>query len=1030
MTKNTFLIPWAAAFLLLLVAGLFSNNGPALAQEPSNQPINLLPDPLTATLKDNLENEALAAEVGDQLTYVTELSVNPIPIGNQKIEPVYEIVYQLDADETVTVSSVYDTTPIAYDDTYFLPSATDFQILASDGLLASGSLNSSFKETLAADQDFDQTQAVSVLAETVTTDFAKITIGVDGSFTYSLFDSTLGVPSADYFSYTISDDEGNQDTGSVILQFNHQRIFFVDSEAETAGNGLLESPFQQLDAALAAADSTCDVIFLLSSATPYDIDHVELLDCQKLIGQDYAPYSFAQISGLDVGAVPVASANNRPIIRCAQSVDYLTGIDPTEMFPTTSQGCIELAQDNVVAGITVDNPDPIQKAIAGENFSTFLGFNITALNSDGFSFSCNDSAAHEVKLTDSIRVQSYGFIGIDLAAFPTSPLTQEQCVLEGDLANVSVVDAAAAAHEAVYAISQSAAYLSLKIDQFEASNIAKSVIRATANDSSTLSLEVTNAQMSDFDMVGVAVENYVFWPLAGRERGLFASVTDSVMVPNTNGRGILANSQGNVASDLKFSNNEIGQVGVRSDGIVVYGNNNGAVNAIINDNLLLSRGAPNPNLPTNQTHAPHMPLYFESNMPDAVGCLAIAGNQAPAGFNYAYGLETASLGLKAGNNGELRIEGWNGQNGQSGVSQLIQENNVELLGGTEIILSPGGEISGGLCDPISIPVKPVLNTAADLSQLTVDVAGPEVIIPVLPPGKTVTIQMTAVVNELAEGLDRVSAQGAYTVDGLNQSHLTLDPNPPAGFEDANGRTVTPLLLISEPVPDLLVSDVVVAEDVDQATITVQLSEAASQDIQIDYATVAGTALAGSDYVETNGQITFPAGSVSQSFQVVIIDDVVTEADEQFAVSFSAVAGMPVTIPDSTSQIAILANDAVIVVPTLIVTDATVSEDAGSISIELTLSEPSATAVGIAYLSANGSAVAGSDFAAVSGEVVFAPGETAATIVISIIDDAVSEADEQFSVNVSATAGSSVLIPDSTIAVTIQDNDDAPVPNLS
>ncbi|MFK7804370.1 MAG: Calx-beta domain-containing protein, partial [Anaerolineae bacterium] len=47
-----------------------------------------------------------------------------------------------------------------------------------------------------------------------------------------------------------------------------------------------------------------------------------------------------------------------------------------------------------------------------------------------------------------------------------------------------------------------------------------------------------------------------------------------------------------------------------------------------------------------------------------------------------------------------------------------------------------------------------------------------------------------------------------------------------------------------------------------------------------------------------------------------------------------------------------------------------------------------------------------------------------------IDDAVSEADEQFSVNVSATAGSSVLIPDSTIAVTIQDNDDAPVPNLS
>ncbi|MBK9219118.1 MAG: hypothetical protein IPL70_12255 [Uliginosibacterium sp.] len=78
-------------------------------------------------------------------------------------------------------------------------------------------------------------------------------------------------------------------------------------------------------------------------------------------------------------------------------------------------------------------------------------------------------------------------------------------------------------------------------------------------------------------------------------------------------------------------------------------------------------------------------------------------------------------------------------------------------------------------------------------------------------------------------------------------------------------------------------------------------------------------------------------------------------------------------------------------PTLSITGpATIDEAAGTATYTVTLSNPSATPVTVAYGSANGTATAGSDYTATSGSLTFAPGATVATFTVPVTNDALYE----------------------------------------
>lgn len=101
----------------------------------------------------------------------------------------------------------------------------------------------------------------------------------------------------------------------------------------------------------------------------------------------------------------------------------------------------------------------------------------------------------------------------------------------------------------------------------------------------------------------------------------------------------------------------------------------------------------------------------------------------------------------------------------------------------------------------------------------------------------------------------------------------------------------------------------------------------------------------------------------------------------------------------------------------------VAEDAGSLIVAVNRIGDTSQAVTVDYSLANGTAIAGLDYQATSGTLLFNAGETTKNIVIPILDDTGDEVDETFSLNFSNLSAG--VIRRLTTPVTINDNDIPP-----
>ena len=73
-------------------------------------------------------------------------------------------------------------------------------------------------------------------------------------------------------------------------------------------------------------------------------------------------------------------------------------------------------------------------------------------------------------------------------------------------------------------------------------------------------------------------------------------------------------------------------------------------------------------------------------------------------------------------------------------------------------------------------------------------------------------------------------------------------------------------------------------------VPVELQDAASSPVTIDFATVSGTASAGADFVDATGQLTFAAGQQVRYIPVRILPDTATEGREAFEVHLQGASG--------------------------------------------------------------------------------------------------------------------------------------------
>jgi hypothetical protein len=114
-------------------------------------------------------------------------------------------------------------------------------------------------------------------------------------------------------------------------------------------------------------------------------------------------------------------------------------------------------------------------------------------------------------------------------------------------------------------------------------------------------------------------------------------------------------------------------------------------------------------------------------------------------------------------------------------------------------------------------------------------------------------------------------------------------------------------------------------------------------------------------------------------------------------------------------------------PDLSISDASMTEGHSGSAIAaftLTLSHATGQTVTVQYATANGTAVAGADYVAASGTILFPPGVVSRPLNVTILGDALDEPDETFLVNLSGAVNATIV--DGQGVGTIQDDDPAPV----
>ncbi|QDU19695.1 Calx-beta domain-containing protein [Urbifossiella limnaea] len=222
-------------------------------------------------------------------------------------------------------------------------------------------------------------------------------------------------------------------------------------------------------------------------------------------------------------------------------------------------------------------------------------------------------------------------------------------------------------------------------------------------------------------------------------------------------------------------------------------------------------------------------------------------------------------------------------------------------------------------------------------------------------------------------------------------------------------------------PSVSVSDVTVGEAGGPAVVTVTLSGPSPDTILVPYATADGTATAGADYTAAGGTLTFAPGETTKTVSVAVLNDPLDEADETFVLNL----GTPTNATTADGQaVATITDDDP--TPSLSITGVTQAEgDSGTTAyvFTVTLSAASGRAVSVNYATADGTATAGGDYAAASGTLTFAPGETAKTVTVLVTADALDEDDETFTLGLSGATNATIATGTGT--GTITDDDAAP-----
>lgn len=159
-------------------------------------------------------------------------------------------------------------------------------------------------------------------------------------------------------------------------------------------------------------------------------------------------------------------------------------------------------------------------------------------------------------------------------------------------------------------------------------------------------------------------------------------------------------------------------------------------------------------------------------------------------------------------------------------------------------------------------------------------------------------------------------------------------------------------------------------------------------------TADGTALAGADYQSTTTTVTFAPGETLKNVPVNTLQDALDEDLETFTLSATSVINA--STADGTGGASITDDD---LLPVASIDDVASVAEGAVATFAARLSAASGREVMVTVATANGTAIAGSDYAATGTTVTFAPGETSKDVAVNTLQDAFDEDAETFTLGI-------------------------------
>jgi hypothetical protein len=275
-------------------------------------------------------------------------------------------------------------------------------------------------------------------------------------------------------------------------------------------------------------------------------------------------------------------------------------------------------------------------------------------------------------------------------------------------------------------------------------------------------------------------------------------------------------------------------------------------------------------------------------------------------------------------------------------------------------------------------------------------------------------------------LDRAGAAPTrnFTVSLSSPVNATLVQKTATVTIGASGATAVAAPKISA------VPDGIAGEADGYLDLPVTLSAPATKPVTVNYATANSTAQSGTDcsqgatYVgvpntgSTAGTLTFTPGQTIQTVRVDLLNCGVS-AFRSFTFNLSAATNATIVRPST--RIGVVGDPAAgTTAPGLYARSAYVDNLAGSVTVPVLLGGPagatSNSTVTVHYATANGTALAGTDYTATSGTLTFGPGQTVQNITVPILDRAGAAPSRKFTVSLSSPVNATLVQKTATVTI--------------